>query len=133
MTSYSIKRTLTNTTVREVVERVIAALANEGFGVLCDIDAQKTLREKLGKETRPYRILGACNPQFAHQALEAEKDIGLLLPCNVVVYEEADGSVVVAAIRPSVAMQVTDSAALATIAQEVEERLERVIQGITAD
>lgn len=113
-----------------VVESTIATLKDEGFGVLCDIDVQKTLKEKLGEEFRNYRILGACNPQLAHQALGVEIELGALLPCNVIVYESDEGDVVVSAVDPEQLVGVADNPALDSIASEVYERFERVLSAV---
>ena len=111
------------------VEKVKETLAAEGFGVLSEIDVKATMKKKLDVEYDNYTILGACNPQFAHRALQAEKEIGLLLPCNVIVYEDA-GDVYVSAILPSAAMSVVDNDALATIAGEVEDSLKRAVDAV---
>jgi uncharacterized protein (DUF302 family) len=110
----------------QAIERTKAALKEEGFGVLTEIDVRRTLKEKLGAEFRPYVILGACNPPLAHQAFQAELNIGLLLPCNVVVYEEDAGSVV-AAMDPEAALGIAGREDLRPLATEVRSRLERAL------
>jgi len=120
----------------ETVQAVEDALAEEGFGVLCDIDVQATLQEKLGEQFRQYRILGACNPPLAHEAMETELELGALLPCNVIVYERDDGDVGVSAVDPGVMLSVVDNPDLDPVADEVAERLRAAIErvdGVTAE
>lgn len=112
----------------EAIEAVTAALAGEGFGVLTQIDVKATLKKKLDVQFREYRILGACNPSFAHRALQAERCIGTMLPCNVVVQACDDGSVEISAIDPLESMKAVDNPGLEKIARAVAERLQRVIR-----
>ena len=113
------------------VERTREELAKEGFGVLSEIDIAAALKQKLGVDFRPYVILGACNPPLAHQALTAEPDIGLLLPCNLIVYAgEREGTSVVAAMDPIEALALTGNERIAPLAREVKARLQRVLEGV---
>lgn len=121
-----------NGTVDEVIEKVTAALKEEGFGVLTEIDVSATLKAKLDVDKKPYHILGACNPVLANQAIEAEPDIGLLLPCNVVVREEEDGSVSVVFMDPVTVLGMVEHAELGTVAEDARARLKRVGESISA-
>jgi uncharacterized protein (DUF302 family) len=112
------------------VSRVTEALGKEGFGVLTDIDVAATMKKKLGREFRPYRILGACNPQLAYRALEREDKIGTMLPCNVIVQQHDGGKVEVSAVDPVASMRAIDNPGLAEVAQEVQARLKRVVDGL---
>jgi uncharacterized protein (DUF302 family) len=115
------------------VARVREELGKEGFGVLTEIDVAATLKKKLDVAFRPYIILGACNPPLAHRALSAETDIGLLLPCNVVVYAaEQEGRSVVAAMDPDAALSLADNPQITELATEVKERLQRVLERVSA-
>lgn len=120
-----------NKTINEefdrVIERVTVGLKKEGFGILTDIDIKETLKNKLDVDFKKYRILGACNPPYAHKALEAEDKIGTMLPCNVIVQEISKGTVEVAAVNPMVSMQAVDNTKLAEIAGEITAKLENVI------
>ncbi|ELY92033.1 DUF302 domain-containing protein [Natrinema altunense] len=113
----------------DVVSTTIDALEDEGFGVLCDIDVQETLQQKLDADFRQYRILGACNPGLAHQGLEDDLDLGTLLPCNVVVYDDDDG-IVVSAVDAQRLIGVADDDALDPIGEDASERFERVLESL---
>jgi uncharacterized protein (DUF302 family) len=112
----------------EAIDKVTAALQTEGFGVLSDIDVAAKLKEKLGKDMPPYRILGACNPPLAHQAVEAVPDIGLLLPCNVLVREDDAGTVHVSFMDPEAVLSLVDNPGVVPLAREVKSRLQRVFE-----
>lgn len=128
-TGYALSRTV-ELSYDEADGRVRKALAAEGFGVLTEIDVSATLKEKLDVEFPPYEILGACNPPLAHQALQAEPDIGLLLPCNVVVRALPDGRTMVEALDPVVQLGVADNADLRPLAEDVRARMRRVIDDL---
>ena len=129
-TGYSLSTT-TEHPFAEAVERVRAELKAEGFGVLCEIDVQATLKEKLDVDGGPYLILGACNPPLAHRALTAEPDLGTLLPCNVIVYER-DGATHISAVDAERMLSLVDNDALAPVATEVRARLAIVVERATA-
>ncbi len=114
----------------EAVERATAALKDEGFGVLTTIDVKQTIRQKLDKDFRRYVILGACNPPLAHRALTSELEIGLLLPCNVIVYETTPGKSVVAAMAPLAALDVVGNPELHDVAKEADARLRRALTAL---
>lgn len=126
--TYGIKKSI-GYTFNEGVEKVKDALKREGFGVLTEINVKETLKKKLNVDYQNYLILGACHPQSAYKALEEEKEIGLLLPCNVIVYEEK-GVVTVSAIKPTSAMGMVENKNIASLAQEVEAKLEKVINSL---
>ena len=117
----------------EAIEKTRAALKEQGFGVLTEIDVQKTMKEKLGADFRPYVILGGCNPSLAHQALQADLSIGLLLPCNVIVYDNGDGTSTVEALDPEAALGIVgDNPAIAAVAREAAARLHRALDRLGA-
>jgi uncharacterized protein (DUF302 family) len=127
---YGFTTTLEGISFDEALERTIAALKVEGFGVLSDIDVQRAMKEKLGADMRPYRILGACNPPLAYQALQAEPDIGLLLPCNVIVREEAPGHIVVGFLNPQTMVDLVGKPSLKVVADQAESRLRRACEAL---
>jgi uncharacterized protein (DUF302 family) len=125
-TSYTLSTT-TELAFSEAVARVREELKSEGFGVLCEIDVQATLHEKLGVESDPYVILGACNPPLAHQALQAEPDLGVLLPCNVVVYSR-EGQTHISAVDAERMLSIVGNEQLAPVAAAVRDKLARVVE-----
>lgn len=127
--TYYLSRRL-ETSFDEAVERVTDALKDEGFGVLTDIDVKATMKKKLDLDFRNYRILGACNPPFAHKALEIEDKIGTMLPCNVIVQDLGEGQVEVAAIDPLASMQAVENPGLKEIAAAVRDKLARVVENL---
>lgn len=124
--SYGFSRVVEGS-VDEAIQKVTAELSEEGFGVLTTIDVKATLKKKLDEDVRPYTILGACNPQIAHRALQEEAELGLLLPCNVIVYESQDGHTVVAAVDAKRMLSVVENPELDGAAQEVTRRLKAVL------
>ena len=128
-TEYGI-RTKVSLPYEEAVERITTALKEQGFGILTTIDVKETLKKKLDVDFHKYIILGACNPPLAHRALTTEQEIGLLLPCNVIVYEE-DGGSVIAAADPIAMMSIVQSEELNAVAREARERLERALNAVS--
>lgn len=129
--AYGFVKKLSGHTFEEAVVLVTEALKKEGFGVLAQMDIQEALRKKLGVEFRKYTILGACNPVLARQALEAEPQIGLLLPCNVLVQESADGGSIVSVVDPQAMFKLVNNPALDPIVQEAERRLRSVMDTLS--
>lgn len=127
--SYYFTKTL-NKTFDEAIQRVTEELKKEGFGILTEIDVRSTLKKKLNVDFYNYRILGACNPPFAYQALLAEDKIGTMLPCNVIVQEKTPGKVEVSAIDPVASMMAVQNDNLLGIAKQVQEKLKRVIENL---
>jgi uncharacterized protein (DUF302 family) len=126
-TKYAYKTTV-KLSHEDAIQKVTEELKKEGFGVLTEIDVQATMKKKLNVDFRKYKILGACNPPNAYKALQAEADIGLMLPCNVVVYEKEDGKTVVAAVDPVASMKAVENINLESMAQEVRSKLQHVIE-----
>ena len=122
--------TVLDISYEDAISKVKNALKKEGFGVLTEIDVKETLKKKLGIEFRKYVIMGACNPPYAHRSLEADMDVGLLLPCNVIVYETNDRKAYVEAINPVSALEVIQSQELKSIAEEVSEKLKKVVENV---
>lgn len=127
---YGFTTTLEGLSFEAALDKTMAALKAEGFGVLSDIDVQRAMKERLGAEMRPYRILGACNPPLAHQAVQAVPDIGLLLPCNVIVREDAPGRVVVGFLDPQVMVQLVNQPEVKRVADAAEARLRRACESL---
>jgi uncharacterized protein (DUF302 family) len=127
---YGFTTTLTGITFDLAIAKTTAALKAEGFGILSDIDVRHAMKEKLGKEMSPYRILGACNPPLAHQAVMAVPDIGLLLPCNVIVREEAAGRVVVGFLDPQIMVNLVGKAEVKAVADAAGQRLRRACENL---
>jgi len=128
--SYYNSKTIQNVSFDKVMKRVIEALKQEGFGVLTEIDVKATMKKKLNIDYRPYMILGACNPPFAHKALMAENKIGTMLPCNVIVQEITDGAIEVSAVDPIASMMAVENEGLAGIATEINEKFKSVIAAL---
>ncbi|MDA3900088.1 MAG: DUF302 domain-containing protein [Spirochaetes bacterium] len=129
-TKYGYEKILDEVSLEDARARVVEALAAEGFGVLTEIDVKATLKKKLDVDFRPYVILGACNPKLAHRTLEAEPQIGLLLPCNVVLQESRDG-VVLSIAKPKALFALVENSALDSVVGEVDERLRRVLESVS--
>ena len=127
--SYHFSKKL-DVTYEEAIDRATEELKKEGFGILTEIDVKEALKKKLDVDFRKYKILGACNPPFAYKALQAEDKIGTMLPCNVIVQETEDGKVEVSAVDPVASMQAIDNPSLGDIANEVREKLKKVIDNI---
>ncbi len=123
--------TVLDTSYEEAVSRITDALKEEGFGVLTEIDVKATLKKKLGVDFRKYVILGACNPPYAHRTLQVDLDVGLLLPCNVIVYERDDKKTCISAINPTAALEVIQKEELRKIADEVSEKLKKVVDKVS--
>ncbi|MCB8995510.1 MAG: DUF302 domain-containing protein [Bacteroidales bacterium] len=129
--NYYNSKTLVNVGFEEALEKVTEALKHEGFGILTEIDVKATLKNKLNVDFRPYKILGACNPPYAHRALEAENKIGTMLPCNVVVQANSDGTIEVSAIDPLVSMSSVDNPELKEIAGLIQNKLKIAIEKLS--
>lgn len=125
--SYFFNKIVSTKNFDEAIEQVTAALKEEGFGILTEIDIQKTLKEKINVDFKKYRILGACNPKFAHEALLAEDKIGVFLPCNVIVEEHENGDIEVSAVDPIASMSAVKNEALGGFAIEVQAKMKSVI------
>jgi len=127
---YYFQKTLFSVSFDEAIEKVTKELKKEGFGILTEIDVQATLKKKLDVDFRRYRILGACNPPFAYQALQAELHIGAMLPCNVVVMEKDDGKINVSAVEPMASMMAVGNSKLNSVARQIQKKLEKVINNL---
>lgn len=127
---YYISKTIRGASFEEVIEKVETALKEEGFGVLTEIDVRQTLKKKIDVDFKKYVILGACNPKMAHQALQSEDKIGVLLPCNVIVVEQDKGEVEVSAVDPVASMAAVENDSLSDVALEVQSRLKKVVEGL---
>ena len=128
--SYYYNKVLKGKDFNEAIDQVTAELKKEGFGVLTEIDVKETLKKKIDVDFKKYKILGACNPQFAHKALQCEDKIGVFLPCNVVVEENANGEVEVTAVDPIASMIAVKNESLGSIATEIQQKLRRVIDNL---
>ena len=128
--SYYFNTTLKEKNFDKAIETVTAALKEEGFGVLTEIDVKETLKKKIDVDFKKYRILGACNPEFAHKALKSEDKIGVFLPCNVIVEENDNGEIEVSAVDPISSMQAAKNDSLEQIATEVQQKLKKIINSL---
>jgi len=128
--SYYINKTLKNISFEEGIARITESLKNEGFGILTEIDLKATLKKKLDVDFYNYKILGACNPPFAYEALQAEDKIGTMLPCNVIVQEKKPGEIEISAVDPMASMQAVENEDLGNLAKEVKNRLEKCIKAL---
>lgn len=126
--SYYFTKTLSGVYFEDAVAYVTKALQDEGFGILTEIDVKATMKKKLDKDFRDYRILGACNPSMAWQALQAEDHIGTMLPCNVIVQQRENGKVEISAVDPMASMQAVDNPELGSVAADVRDKLKQIIE-----